>query len=131
MWYSPPFYTHPDGYKMEIIVDANGGGTFNDPDVGIQMSVYVTIIPGEHDDKLTWPYTGAMTIEVINWDTDENHLRSMVGYSSLTALGYGDRATGKKCNSTWVMASSRKSKVQKTNCNYLHSDILYLKIVLC
>ena len=25
-WYSPPFYTHPRGYKMCLCMDANGNG---------------------------------------------------------------------------------------------------------
>ena len=117
---------------MQIIVDANGDGTFKHTDMGIQMSVYTMIMPGEHDDKLAWPYTGTVTIEVENWETDRHHLQSKVWYSTVRALGYGNRPTGEEGNSTWVMASPAKRSVENGNMKHLYicSDILYLKVFL-
>ena len=40
---------------MCLGVDANGDGD----GAGTHVSVFVTIMRGEHDDKLTWPFRGA------------------------------------------------------------------------
>ncbi len=47
-FYSPSFYTSPNGYHMRIRVDANGYGEGE----GSHVSVYVFLLKGEHDDEL-------------------------------------------------------------------------------
>ncbi len=47
-WFSPPVYTHPQGYKICLRVDANGSGT--------HVSVGVHFMRGEFDDSLKWPF---------------------------------------------------------------------------
>ena len=70
-WYSPPFYTHPGGYKMCIRVDANGFG----PVTGTRVSVYAYLMQGKNDDNLPWPFTGEVTITLLNQLEDENHYK--------------------------------------------------------
>ena len=43
VWYSPPFYSGPQGYKMRLLVYANGRGAG-------EGTVYVQIIQGQFDD---------------------------------------------------------------------------------
>ena len=47
-WKSPPFYTHPRGYKMCLQVVANGKGDVE----GTHLSVFVALMRGEHDKHL-------------------------------------------------------------------------------
>ena len=61
-WYSPPFYTSVGGYKIQLRVDANGNG----PDKGMQVSVFVQLMPGEHDNRLKWPLRGKFTVQLVN-----------------------------------------------------------------
>ena len=68
-WYSPPFYTGPGGYKLCLSVNANG----LDDGAGTHVSVYVNLMRGEHDDKLTWPFRGDITIRLVNQNRDQNH----------------------------------------------------------
>ena len=68
-FYSPPFYTSPTGYKMCIEVDANGE---NDVE-GTHVSVVAYLMKGDNDDSLTWPFTGSVTIELLNQLEDKNH----------------------------------------------------------
>jgi TNF receptor-associated factor 4 len=49
-WYSPRFYTHPNGYKMCLIVFANGNGSGK----GSHLSVFVSLTQGEFDDQLKY-----------------------------------------------------------------------------
>ena len=46
IWWSPPFYTHPQGYKMCLKVFPNG----NRYGENTHMSVYINILKGEFDD---------------------------------------------------------------------------------
>ena len=68
-WFSEPFYANPEGYKMCLRVDPNG----SDDGRGTHVSVYVTLMQGEHDDRLKWPFRGDITIKLLNQETDAGH----------------------------------------------------------
>ena len=61
-WHSQPFYSHSNGYKMRLRVDANGTGSGE----GTHVSVFVQLIEGEYDDNLPWPFRGAITFQLVN-----------------------------------------------------------------
>ena len=98
-WWSKPFYTAPDGYKLQIRVDANGGASGK----GTHVSVYVNLLKGEYDDILTWPFKCDITIQLLNWREDKGHVEKTIdhyntlianrirvtqGYRTLGGLGY-------------------------------------------
>jgi hypothetical protein len=64
IWYSDGFYTHPHGYKMCLKVYANGTGKGKDTHV----SVFATLMKGEYDDFLEWPFKGHITVELLDPD---------------------------------------------------------------
>ena len=68
-WYSPPFYTHPQGYKMCLRVDANGYGDGN----ASHVSVFVHMMKGDYDNELMWPFRGDITIQILNQAGDDGH----------------------------------------------------------
>ena len=59
-YYSPPFYSHSEGYKMCLNVYANGTGDGK----GTHVSVFVCLVRGEFDDDLKWPFSGRITIQL-------------------------------------------------------------------
>ena len=61
-WFSPPFYTHLEGYKMYMEIDANGYGEGE----GTHVSVYISLMRGEFDNQLPWPFRGNVTINFLN-----------------------------------------------------------------
>ena len=69
IWYSPPFYTRPGGYKMCIGVDANGDGDA----AGTHVSVFAYLMKGRNDDNLPWPFTEEIIITLLNQLADKNH----------------------------------------------------------
>ena len=96
-WYSPPFYTHPGGYKMCVRVDADGFGE----GAGTHVSVFASLMQGRNDDNLPWPFTGKVTFTLLNQQADENHhtdtasllrddeeYRVVVGERSRTGYGF-------------------------------------------
>ena len=64
-WFSPPFYSHPGGYKQCLAVFANG----NDSCKGKYLSSTPCTMQGEYDVTLTWPRTIEVDIELLNQNT--------------------------------------------------------------
>ena len=67
-WYSEPFYTHSQGYKMCVRIDASGLRDSN------FVSLFTCIMRGEYDDELSWPFHGKISIELLNQKTDDHHV---------------------------------------------------------
>ena len=67
-WKSPAMYTHMNGYKFCIGVDANGNGIRR----GRSIFVDLWAMPGEFDFQLKWPAKAKFTIELINQQGGEN-----------------------------------------------------------
>ena len=66
---SDPFYTS-DGYKMLLIVRLNEGPR------GLTgyMGVYIRLVPGDHDDRLKWPFDKEITFILV----DQQNCESLV-----------------------------------------------------
>ena len=57
---SPPFYSHPGGYRMKCEVipnSASGTGA---------MAVYVYVLRGEFDEHLKWPLRAKVTLRLVD-----------------------------------------------------------------
>ena len=122
--YSTPFYSGPQGYKMRLQVIANGYGD----GAGTHVSVYVQIIQGEYDDTLTWPYTGTVTYEIINWKDDSNHVK-MTDYFSKASARCRNKPTGKNSNNGWGRHKALShNELYGSNSQYINNDILYIRV---
>lgn len=62
LFLSDPFYSHPGGYKMVVIVRPNGVGD----KIRSHVSLHVHLLPGEFDDQLHWPFSGKVTVQAYN-----------------------------------------------------------------
>ena len=70
---SAPFYSHPRGYKMDVSVEFN---VVERSKRGGYLDLYVSILRGEFDDQLKWPFDGEVTVQAYNrtlerWDKEE------------------------------------------------------------
>ncbi len=72
-WSSTPFYTHLNGYRMCLWVDVGGNG----PGKGIYISVFLSLMRGDHDTKLKWPFRGSVIVQLLNQRDEENHVPSL------------------------------------------------------
>ena len=68
-WYSSPFYSHPGGYKLCLKVDAYGRSS----GTGTHLSVLIKLMKGEHDSYLEWPFRGSITLQLVNYNSDQCH----------------------------------------------------------
>ena len=68
-WYSDPFYTHHQGYKMNLNVIPAGHSSSE----GHYMSVYLHIMDGPFDHLLKWKLRGIFQITLLNQICDSEH----------------------------------------------------------
>ena len=86
-WCSPPFYSHIGGYKMCLKVYSN------DSSAGTHMSVFVTLLRGEHDDDLLWPFRGSITLQLCNCREDTGHLDDTLNFDGSLGDDVAERVT--------------------------------------
>ena len=66
-WYSPVFCTHERGYQFRLRVDANGWCS------GDAVAVVVSLVKGDHDDELEWPFQGIISVQILNHIKNSSH----------------------------------------------------------
>ncbi len=74
-YYSEPFYTHNNGYKMRLEVDAEGTGEGSG-----HMSLYARLMAGEYDSSLKWPMKVDLTVEMVNWASNSSHILKIIDF---------------------------------------------------
>ena len=76
LFFSQPFYTSSDGYRMQVEIYPNG----YDDGKGTHVSVYVNILKGDNDAVLNWPFVGKVTFKLLNQLADENHYFKIISF---------------------------------------------------
>ena len=128
-WYSPPFYTHPQGYKMCLDVYASGCSRGE----GTHVSVYACLMKGEFDDHLKWPFQGHVTVAMLNQLEDGNHITCTIRFTNTTdnkiigRVTGGERAPHGKGYSTFIAHTDLDYNPAK-NCQYLKYECLHFQI---
>ena len=94
-WYSPPFYTHPHGYKMCLCVTPKGWGKGK----GTHLGVDIRMMRGEFDDQLKWPFRGNIIYQLMNQEKNKDHVVNTVDYNEGTGDHVAGRVTGRERSS--------------------------------
>ncbi len=81
-WRSPPFYSHPWGYKVSVEVVAGGSSVGE----GSHVSVHVHVLRGEYDSQLQWPFRGCVTLQLLNERGEWGHFEKTVVFADDTPL---------------------------------------------
>ena len=121
-FYSTPFYTHPNGYKLCLKVHPNGLSSAKDT----HISVYVVIMAGDNDDFLHWPFAGDVVVELMNW-------RENKGHKSVTISSFGLHKVAEGTVGTYFghgkfITQSSLSYDRTNNTEYLHNDSLRWRV---
>ena len=66
-WFSPPVYTHHQGYRISLGVNAAGYETKK------YVSVFVYFVCGKFDDFLLWPFRGVISFRLLSQVKDKEH----------------------------------------------------------
>ncbi len=117
-WKSPAMYTHANGYKFCIGVDANGYSKGR----GKSVNVDIFSMPGEFDDQLQWPARARFTIELVNQKRGKNAACTSEEFSlhrepRITHIGLFDRIRVGFINKAFIRHSDLP--------NYISGDTLY------
>ena len=125
-WYSPSFYTHPQGYRMCLKVCANGRNTSR----GTHVSVFVCLMRGEFDNYLKWPFRGDVTIQLLNQIENKGHHEKTLDFADDTPDHCAVRVTvGERAKSWgWHEFISHRALNYDKNCQYLKYDSLHFRI---
>ena len=138
MWYSPPFYTDINGYKMLIRVDARGKDKR-------YISVSLILMAGVADDDLKWPFQEDIKIELINqagssrWNplsyfhsTKVSHAQTLK-FSETNVMKYNQRVTSGEMapqgpRLPYFIAHDKLKYNSKEGTQYLKDDTLKFRI---
>ena len=81
-YYSAPFYSSSNGYKMQLNVVANGYGKCK----GTHVSVFVYLMKGANDSRLKWPFNGDISIQLLNWREDNGYEKRILSFDDNDSL---------------------------------------------
>lgn len=96
-WSSPPFYTHPCGYRMCLLVDVGGDKQAR----GTHVSMFLHLTKGEFDDQLKWPLRMCITVELLQQGEGESRIShdSIIRYHSGTPEESAEKVSDDRRNS--------------------------------
>ena len=116
---SEPFYTSPKGYKLSIRIDPNGYGRGKSS----HLSIHASILKGEHDDEIEWPFEGVLTFDLLNQLENTNH-HTM----KLHVNAKHNANTGSNWGFTRFIEHSKLSRDLNNHTQYLKDDTLYCRL---
>ena len=136
-WYSHPFYSHNNGYKMELRVDiyADDDTDTDDDDIDADddhWSIFFCLMKGPHDDELTWPLRGKFEIKLLNQISDGKHHSHTIIYDDNTPGRCANRVAEEDDEaSEWgdpQFISDKKLHLTSQACQYLKHDCLFFHV---
>lgn len=97
-WFSPHFWTHTQGYKMCLCVVANGEG----PAGGKFTSILIHMMKGEFDNQLVWPFSGIITVELVDQQGGGEHWSKEIYITQSTLDEVANRLVdGERSEKSW------------------------------
>ncbi len=96
-WYSPPVYTHHQGYKICLGVHANGLNIA----LGTHVTVYMYFMRGEFDNSLKWPFHGEISWQLLDQVNGKDHKTYTTTYDDEEFNGCCNRVTKGEISWRW------------------------------
>ena len=125
-WFSSPFYTENGGYKLQLAVHANGVGVGE----GTHVSVFVYLMKNENDDSLKWPFSGNITVQLLNWREDKGHVEGILDNTipdCCNRVAVGERAVSGMRYRQFISHDDVEYNPDK-NTQYLQNDMMCFRI---
>ena len=124
LYYGGPFYTHSQGYKMQLQVNSNGYASSQ----GTHVSVFAILKKGEHDNNLQWPFSAQITVELLNWIEDRNHIKKSIPFSKGDGARVSHGLWGANFGLFSFVAHSSLRYNSFKNTEYLQDDCLRFRV---
>ena len=123
-WMSPVFYSHPDGYKLCLVVYPNGVPSGK----GTHVSIFVGLLTeAALGNKENCHVDLDVKVQMVNWGEDEGHREEMLSLSSLSPRVSREGIKLSPIRSVFIPHSSL-SYNSTTNTEYLQNDCVRLRV---
>lgn len=128
-WFSPGFYSHKEGYKLCVKIEANGKKSGH----GTHVSALVHVMKGEYDDSLSWPLTAEVELELLNRYADNNHRTVTLRFDESSVRESRERVYSGIITDSGTCAGSGVCEDQlikhgDLNDQYLKDDSIFIRI---
>ncbi len=122
--YTSPFYTSSNGYKMCLETSEVHTRAFT------YHTVFACLMKGDHDDTLTWPFTGTIIVELLNQLEDKNHHKTIIAFSANSAASQRvlDRERGARQGISILSFHFVLDYDARANRQYLKDDTLVFRV---
>ena len=120
-WMSPPFYTHPQGYKCCLVAYPNGYESTN-----THLSVGVLLLKGDAV-NIICPLEIGFMIDLLNWREDKQNCQAVLEFNSANNLVTKKGTRRSPIYKNFVPHSSL-SYDSTTNTEYLQNDCVRLRV---
>ncbi len=121
------FYISHKGYKFRIQAYAGGAGSGE----GTHVSMYASLMKGDYDNALTWPFLGEATFELLNQIEDKNHHKSTTRFNfnnnSCQRVVEGEGGIKGRGIPNFI-AHTDLAYNPANNCQYLKDDALIFRV---
>ena len=119
-WFSEPFYSHPGGYKMCLGIATNGCGDGK----STHVSMHIYLMRGEHDENLTWPFCGTITIQLLKQDSNGEQWEKKVEIYARSVMFWHERATCGRGYTKFIP----HTELYREDVEYIQSDSLKFRV---
>ena len=116
-WLSKPFYTHSNGYKMQLVVlpnDVNNSDT--------HMAVCLRLLHGPFDEELLWPMRGEFEVELLNQSSNSMHYSVICSITNLESSKITTHKFGYICHELLTATNAYI---------FLKHDNIYFQVQVC
>ena len=90
-WRGTPFYSHLQGYRLQLVIYPSEVGAAH-------LAVHASLVHGDYDDKLQWPFRGEITVQLRNFLMDRHHATGVIKFTELTPRQFTSRVERLKEN---------------------------------
>ena len=126
LWRSPFFFSHQGGYKLQLHVNPSGSSLDG------YLSIFLYIASGPNDNELVWPFSGTITVQLLNQYQDSEHHSKDVRWNNAAESAAMKPAEG-NINVTglgfrqFISHSELESVI--FNCReFIHNDCLFIHV---
>ena len=117
----PSFYTHKNGYKIELSVKLLPNG-----ETGTDVYVTARVVEREHGNNSAWPFYGELGIDLINWRNDKSHKQIKITFDEYNQSDAVQSSVG-------ILKFEEYSQLtynSATDTEYLRNDCLLFKVAI-
>ncbi len=124
--YSPPFYTHQNGFKMCGRIYLNGDGMGRNTHV----SLFFVIMRGEYDALLRWPFRQKVTFILMDQTTNESRENIIDAFRPDPNSNSFKKPTSDMNIASGIPLFCPLSKLNSNEHEYVKDDCMFIKIIV-